>query len=254
MVSLNYRLCPYPDHPTQPSDPTDEARNVHWPLMYEDVCEAVGWLQGMDADNGPRDGSGGSGSGGLKGIMKGQPFILVGQSVGGTMATLAGLRKGSRDQTTTDDDESLLWNNLTTAISLEGVYDFRRMRDNHLSSPYLHVYESFITGAFGPEADGGWDRNDGANLVRVVRDRQRCLRDGVRLLVLGHSRTDELVEFEQVERMAGAFKEVGEGGRVKVVEAKGGHDEIVWDGTEVARVVGEVVGILLAEKDRGGVN
>lgn len=60
------------------------------------------------------------------------------------------------------------------------------------------------------------------------------LRGGVEVVVLGHSKADELVEEGQSERMAGA---VGMGGGythgslvVRRVEVEGGHDEVVERG------------------------
>ena len=44
IASLNYRLSPYPHHPTHPSSPNNESRNRRWPDHIDDVRDAIRWL------------------------------------------------------------------------------------------------------------------------------------------------------------------------------------------------------------------
>lgn len=133
-------------------------------------------------------------------------------------------------------------------MGVEGIYDFVALRDAHLA--YREVYEGFIAGALGPEEKGGgrgWSKADIAGAVRGRKreeeeeeEEEERRRWGV---VLGWSKGDELVEVGQMEGMQGALRgagwnDKGEGKRnVRIVELKGGHDEIWEKGEEMARAI-----------------
>lgn len=77
----------------------------------------------------------------------------------------------------------------------------------------------------------------------------RGVREGVEVVVVGHSRGDELVEWEQSERLVGLLEE-GEGKEVQLVEVTGTHQAVVRDGVAVGRCVDVAVGVLV-EKAEG---
>lgn len=131
---------------------------------------------------------------------------------------------------------------LKAVISLEGIYDFTACRDAH---PWLRdVYNAFTTGAFGPEEERGWERG---NLLRC----KRRFRDGVETVVVGHSRDDEMVEWEQGQRLIGVLESEreGRGEVVRLVEVEGTHSHVIRDGMAVGTCVGVAIGVL-AEKAR----
>lgn len=132
---------------------------------------------------------------------------------------------------------------LKAVVSLEGIYDFTACRDAH---PDLRdVYNAFTTGAFGPEEEGGWERGN-------VLGCKRRVGDGVEAVVVGHSRDDELVEWEQGQRLIGVLERQreGRGEVVRLVEVEGTHSQVVRDGVAVGKCVGVAIEVLL-EKARG---
>lgn len=136
---------------------------------------------------------------------------------------------------------------LKGVVPLEGIYDFTACRDAH---PELRdMYESFTTGAFGPEAEKGWERGN-------VLGCKRGVRDGVEAVVVGHSRGDELVEWEQGERLVGVLEGQMEGrvGDLRFVEVEGTHSQVVRDGVAVGKCVDVVIEMLVqkAKEKVGG--
>ncbi|KAL2052689.1 hypothetical protein ABVK25_006929 [Lepraria finkii] len=132
--------------------------------------------------------------------MKGKEWIIAGHSVGGTMALMLGMEPKSGDHG---------WGNETPMAGLRGVvsigaiYDFVTVRDAHMS--IREIYDAFTTGAFGPEGEGGWRMGD------VLRCGRRVVED-VGCVVVGYSREDELVEFQQAVDMMGVLRRDGKGG------------------------------------------
>ena len=247
MTSVNYRLSPYPTHPSDPSD-ADGGRNAKWPDAIEDVRDAVRWLRKGGELEGEGEGEGEEGG-----------WIICGHSVGGTMAVMVGMdgmggvdgREGKGKEW-----EGGVWgreggmDGLKGVVSLEGIYDFAACRDAH--SALRDMYDAFTTGAFGPEEEGGWERGD------VLRCKRR-MRDGVEVVVVGHSRDDELVEWEQGRRLIGVLerereKEREGRGEVKFVEVEGTHSQVVKEGLAVGRCVGIAIDVLVerAKAKKGG--
>ncbi|KAF6236864.1 hypothetical protein HO173_005155 [Letharia columbiana] len=237
IASLNYRLSPHPTHPTDPSDPCDGARNAEWPDAIEDVRDAIRWLKKEEG-------------------LGGGEWIVCGHSVGGTMAVMVGMDgTGGGGDDGRGGKEGKEWergvwgeeggmDGLKAVVSLEGIYDFTACRDAH---PRLRdMYDAFTTGAFGPEEEGGWERGD------VLRCKRR-VRDGVEAVVVGHSRDDELVEWEQGQRLIGVLEREregeGEGEVVRLVEVEGKHSQVVRDGVAVGKCVNVAIRVLV-EKAR----
>ena len=210
IASVNYRLCPHPHHAGDPSEPGDGARNAAWPDAIEDVREGIRWLK-------------------REGGMVGE-WVVCGHSVGGTMAVMVGM-DGVSGQGVWGREGGM--DGVRGVVAMEGIYDFTACRDAH---PGLReMYDAFTTGAFGPEEGGGWERGD------VLRCGRR-MRDGVEAVVVGHSRGDELVEWEQGEKLVGVLEREGV---VRLVEVEGTHQQVVRDGVAVGRCVGVAIAMLI---------
>ncbi|KAL9013557.1 MAG: hypothetical protein Q9173_001769, partial [Seirophora scorigena] len=74
-AAINYRLSPYPSHPTDPSRADDESRNARWPDHVRDVRAGIAWLFSGDGAERAKYPA-----------VKGEKVILVGHSVGATVA------------------------------------------------------------------------------------------------------------------------------------------------------------------------
>ncbi|KAL8771199.1 MAG: hypothetical protein Q9209_003370 [Squamulea sp. 1 TL-2023] len=216
IASLNYRLSPYPHHPTHPSAEDNDSRNAKWPDHVADIRAAMRWLlsdSGVERSKYPK----------LTGNV-----ILIGHSVGATIAFTVALGLGYRD-VESEDGFGGLRGKVKAVVGVEGIYDFTALRDAHLE--YRGIYEEFTNGAFGKEENGDWEKG---NMVAKIGEGGKM--EGVEIVVLGHSRCDELVEWGQVKMMEKVLREQGwrgkdelEGGvarEVMVVELRGGHDEI----------------------------
>lgn len=127
-----------------------------------------------------------------------------------------------------------------------GIYDLPLLWATHRSQA---AYHDFLAGAFGPDEGGRWEQ---AGLMR-------CGFEGWvegRVVLLGHGRGDELVDWVQVEGMEkglrGGWGKGGEGRRVRVLEVEGGHEEVWKGGREMARVIRVAVGMLVEGEGEGG--
>ncbi|KAL8976079.1 MAG: hypothetical protein Q9177_006921, partial [Variospora cf. flavescens] len=263
IASINYRLSPYyptshhptnhpSHHPTNhPScaDDDDESRNAKWPDHVHDVRAGIEWLLRSDAG---RERAKKKYPAPLKeeeDEEKGEGIILVGHSVGATIAFAIALGLdgvgGNRHEA------------VDAVVGVEGVYDFVALRDAHLES--RRVYEEIATGAFGNEESGGWERG---NVVKAVGEGKGFR--GTKVVVLGHSKGDELVEWGQMKMMDEALREngwwggdggggrVGKGKEVTMMELEGGHDEIWEKGEELARCIALAVQKCVTRDSDGG--
>ncbi|KAF2842496.1 alpha/beta-hydrolase [Patellaria atrata CBS 101060] len=221
-ATLNYRLSSYPSHPTHPSDPTDESRNVRHPAHVEDVRAALEWLAGEYK----------------VGALGGWGWVVVGHSCGAMMG-LQLLHQLRDIDLGIERDMDGVAGGLSMplgVVGLEGIYDLEAFVRNHEEK----VYREIVTNAFGDEE--GWREASPAVMGGFGRE---IWREG-RVVVLGHSGEDELVEREQVERMVGRLvgeeweEERGER-RLLVVKLWGKHDEIWEEGTQVADAIGAAV-------------
>ena len=215
VASVNYGLSPYPTHPTHPSSPGDKSRNARWPDHINDVRSAIAWLF-SDQGGGWKDG---------------EEWLLVGHSVGGTMAMMLAMEPPEIDEPLDRPwgDENQKLPGLKGVVGLSGIYDFGALRDAHLA--YRDIYDTFTTAAFGPEERGGWERGD---LLRCRRE----TREGLEVVLVAGSRGDELVEWAQAESMFGMLKAWGRIGLEKeLVEVEGKHDAIVNEGKAIGKLV-----------------
>ena len=119
------------------------------------------------------------------------------------------------------------------ALSLCGIYDFTALRNAHQSNQSL--YDEFTNGAFGPEEHGGWVYG------LTTKD---AIRKEVKLLLLAHSKTDSLVDWQQTHRMSDALDRIHPDQQGIVTELLGDHKEIYEKGIEIARIVQESLRLL----------
>lgn len=217
IASVNYRLSPYTSHPTSPSSPTDPQRNARHPQHLADVRAAMRLLA---AHHGLQTWIGVGHSCGATLLLQ-----LV-ASIGVPLAPLPAPR---------------------ALVLLEGIYDLPLLLRNHAPPAcppaIADIYRDFVCGAFGDEAGYA-----GASPVAGTYVAETWERGG--LVVLAHSAEDELVEEEQRAVMARRLEEEGwtleEGSGKRTVELrdlKGGHDEIWEDGSQIAELIAEVVGM-----------
>ncbi len=167
--------------------------------------------------------------------MEGKEWIVCGHSVGGTMALMLGMEAKVGGEYGWGDERRM--GGLRGVVGVEGIYDFVACRDAHGGS-MREVYEGFITGAFGREEEGGWRRGDVVRCGRMVGE-------GVGVVVVGQSREDELVEWEQAVGMMGAVEWGGEEGEKVLVEVEGRHQEVVTGGVGIGQCVGRCVELLM---------
>ena len=123
------------------------------------------------------------------------------------------------------------------AVGVAGIYDMRLLRDNFLNIP---VYEEFIKAAFG-ESEEEWDRAS-PTTGSYAKSWPKA-----QVLILAHSKEDELVDWAQVEAMEKSLKKQKKDERSdEVLELKGKHDEIWGKGTEMARAIETALKMLAA--------
>lgn len=212
-ASINYRLSPYPSHPRDPSNPSDPARNAKHPDHINDVLSALLYLQ--------------------ENYHFEDRYILVGHSCGATLAIQVAMKRywGSQYESTLALELNVV--PPIAVLGVEGLYDLRALVKYHSDES---VYRAFVSNAFGPNEDTWMSVSPASS-----SDFEDSWQDG-KLVVLAHSREDELVEWEQVDLMHKALKcqdwdEVGGDRRLKLVELSGKHDQVWQEGHELARAV-----------------
>ncbi|KAL9120800.1 MAG: hypothetical protein Q9187_002644 [Circinaria calcarea] len=150
--------------------------------------------------------------------------MIVGHSCGATLALQVTMgRWSARKETGTGARYVKM---PIAVVCVEGMYDLELLRNTHQEYP---VYQEFLQGAFGPDEQWG-------NASPAKGKIEETWTDG-KVLLLAHSREDELVDWLQVETMVNTLKEEKVGIKVTVLELKGKHDEIWENGVEMARAV-----------------
>lgn len=242
-ASICYRLSPHPSHP-QNKDKTPETqyRGAKHPDHIRDVEAALAFLQNT-YNFGPR-------------------YVLVGHSCGATLAFQAvmGAVAGHREQSYSGAEDSgidakqvsmspgplppKLSSHPTAIVGVAGIYDLRKLQNDNRD---ISAYREFIEGAFG-EDELLWDAVSPAQMVGS-RGIEGGWKTG-RLVVLAHSKEDELVNEEQLTSLRDALKgweaqpaqipvrELSRKGRhVRVLPISGKHDDAWLHGEELARAV-----------------
>jgi kynurenine formamidase len=219
IASINYRLSPYPNHATEPSKADDPERNVQHPHHIQDVCRAIDFLNKE------------------YGVTR---WIGVGHSCGATLILQCVAGIGLSKPCSTQPEALIL---------LEGIYSIPLFLQNHqpptCPENISRIYRDIIQGAFTDDST-----YDAVSPVSGQYTDSAC--SGTRLVVLGHSAEDELVEAAQRDVMLNKLKREGWTDKdnnarsrvVKVKNLKGGHDEIWQNGLQIAEVINEVVSSL----------
>ncbi|KAF7184996.1 Kynurenine formamidase [Pseudocercospora fuligena] len=212
-ASINYRLSPASWHPTDPSNPADPARNAMHPDHINDVLSAILHLQETYRFE--------------------DRYILVGHSCGACLVMQVAMKRywGVNYQST-----QALELNVVPPLAIcgiEGLYDLPALVKYH-DKLDQSLYRNFTEAAFGT-SEQGW-----AAASPTQGDYKSNWEDG-KLVVIAHSREDELVEWEQPELMLSSLQKQGftESGdrRLKLLELEGTHDQVWKEGEEVARAI-----------------
>ncbi|KAF2234664.1 alpha/beta-hydrolase [Viridothelium virens] len=233
IASLNYRLSPHPTFPVKPGDSADlAARSAQHPTHINDAIDALRWLK---TEWGVRDGG----------------YVLVGHSCGGTMAmqimTSEGRKWKTREQVKALSGEKGEEGKDTpmprVVMPVEAITDLPKLVANHAEQ---NMYEDFVVGAFSKEREVWEEASPTKGTYRGEKWRDASL------VILAHSKEDELVEWEQCDLLLDVLKAQGwkeKGSQieadgkvskepgVRVLELRGKHDEIWEDGRELSRAI-----------------
>ncbi|KAJ5951158.1 uncharacterized protein N7479_009571 [Penicillium vulpinum] len=243
-ASISYRLSAHPNHPQDPrTTPPKDFQDAKHPDHIRDVEAALAFLQntyGFDAR-----------------------YVLVGHSCGATLAFQAvmGGVSGHREQAfngSADNPDNRvgfvsaspgplppqLKAQPTAIVGVAGIYDLRRLRDTHSD---ISAYQEFIEGPFGAD-EVLWDGVSPAQMVGS-RGVEGGWKSG-RLVVLAHSKDDQLVDESQMEVMKAALGNWEKTGaqipvqelsrrdrRLRVLPISGAHDEAWENGEQLAHAV-----------------
>ncbi|KAI9781556.1 MAG: hypothetical protein M1816_002271 [Peltula sp. TS41687] len=211
-ASINYRMSPYPQHPTDPSSNDDQGRNVRFPDHLHDVLDALAFLQDK--------------------YGFGDQYVLAGHSAGATLAY----------QVVMDCWRHGPYPALPLAVAgLAGVYDFTAIVARH---PGVPMYTEIVENAFGPKQN--WDHAAPAVWLGKVGSLNETWPNG-RLAVIAYSEEDELVEPEESvalwEVLTGS-RNASDLRRVELVKSRGPHDAQWEQGTELASLILKAVDML----------
>ncbi|KAL4989737.1 hypothetical protein BDW68DRAFT_195602 [Aspergillus falconensis] len=210
LASISYRLSPHPSHPQDASTTMEShLRNAKHPEHINDIQLALSFLQ--------------------KKYRFGERYILAGHSCGATLAfqaVMPSLSAQAREGSENDYIAPL------AILGMAGIYDLRLLRDSNRD---ISAYQEFIEGAFAAD-ERVWD----AASPGVVRGE-----GGVegwkkgRVVVLAHSKEDELCDMEQSEGMKGFLEGWEKDGlkkrEVQFLPIEGKHDEAWERGEELTR-------------------
>lgn len=218
-ASLNYRLSPHPDKaPQDPqTTPAYELRNAKWPEHMHDILNAIAHLQSK--------------------YGFGERYLLVGHSVGATMAVLSALAATKSPFSTAKATKMPKVELPMAILGVSGIYDF----------PLLHEtfpgYDRMTRNAIPDEAD---DVLASPAKYGAKEYTEAWTTGGKRrALVLAHSKDDGLVDWAQPEEMKKLLKNEANIS-VTLTEIRGQHTEIYERGTELARAIVEAVNVMKA--------
>jgi acetyl esterase/lipase len=218
-ASINYGLSP--KHGDASDDP---ARQKRHPDHLQDVIKAMDWLR-REYDVGVDKGKGG------------WDYIVMGHSCGATILfqLVMGLISEGGESGFGKEIEKPV-----ALVGLEGLYDLPLLVRNHQHEPY---YRAFVESAFG-ENEEFWRE------VSPVNGVERYVLEGVRTIVLGMSKEDELVEYEQVQVMNHKLQDLSQSDerQFRFVELSGGHDECWSQGVGIIKALAVTIEALFGDK------
>ncbi|KAK2071480.1 hypothetical protein P8C59_005902 [Phyllachora maydis] len=160
----------------------------------------------------------------------GAPWALVGHSCGATLAWQSVMDAGARWGL--HGGEAAELQQPDAVVGLNGVYDLAGFvaRPPASHAGLRRVYAEFATGAFGPD-EAVWRAACPATAEGMWVDEWRA--DGAegKRAVLAQSREDTLVPYEQLEGLREVLGRKAPWLDLRVVEARGDHDEMWERGT-----------------------
>ncbi|KAK0674763.1 Alpha/Beta hydrolase protein [Cercophora samala] len=210
VASLNYRLSPHPNHPTEGRDPHREAKH---PDHISDILHGLAFLQRL---------GGATGS-----------WLLSGHSCGATLAFQAVMAPSRWGLDTAIVKPSVV-------VGLNGLYDlagFITMPPPEYAG-LRDAYEEFTRGAFGDDETVWQDA-----CPATADDWTSEWQEG-KQVVLAQSRDDSLVPYDQLEKM-GAYLSKSSSLNIREMEAGGDHDDIWKKGDRLAEILYDVASGLM---------
>ncbi|KAI4729368.1 alpha/beta-hydrolase [Aureobasidium sp. EXF-10728] len=227
-VSLDYRLSPYPSHPTSPSSPDDDSRNVQHPEHLNDILAALFFLGANTGEEIHLRSGETVRLPDTRSIMAGR-YVLCGHSCGATLAMQATALLSSGPGATQPP---------AALLGMEGIYDLAALVATHTHP----AYREFVTAAFS-EDEKTWD------MASQLCCRLQNWRGNVWLI---QSVNDELVDMQQTDSMVDKLVMQGftkttttvaetESKQVSKIVINCLHDEVWEKGTELAKAIRAVI-------------
>ena len=226
IASLNYRLSPHPSFPPDSGDEDDAvARSARHPDHVNDVIDALRWLA---RTWGVRDGG----------------YVFVGHSCGGTLALQVAMSGGRKWGDEGEKQEGEKTPVPRAVVPVEAITDIPALVTYHSEQA---MYKEFVVAAFGGETEVWKAASPTSGRYGVEKGWKEA-----KLVIMAHSREDELVEWEQCDLMletlrkqgweessvdGGADENPGKQREVMVLELKGKHDEVWEKGGELAKAI-----------------
>lgn len=206
-VSLDYRLSPFPTHKTNPSSPTDPARNIHHPTHILDVLTALQYLQTTYSIQ--------------------DHYILTGHSTGGSLVYQALM--STRDPSTSPPTPPL------AVLGVSGMYDLPLFVIGHPDQ------ESIIKNAIGDDVSVWKAASPALNVGKKGwRDPQLAMLAHSR----DDQEVDEGQPQTMLQALEDHPSDSGEGGgqrRNRLIMLKGQHNELWEEGSQLAKAIEEAV-------------
>lgn len=196
-ASINYRLSPYPNHPTCPSSPDDASRNAKHPDHINDVTRALLYLQrkyGID-----------------------KHYVLVGHSAGATLAYQV-------PQVYNDEKVPVP----ACIIGSEGIYDIPSLLDVHTHVPF---YRQFCVAAFGDDSKAWKEESPTTCTKAAIWAKTRTC------IISHSEEDDLVEKTQATKMMARLKSSKDWRGECKYVAVTGSHMEVFQCGKELARVI-----------------
>lgn len=222
-ASINYRLSRHSDFPQDRSRTSDfEMREAKHPDHINDILSALRDLQQRH--------------------RFGERYLLLGHGCGATLAMQVAMSRNWTHSGPVMEESNV--KPPIAILGIDSIYDIPLLRNRNVG---LQKYQTLIEGAFGND-EQDWATASPAAWTRYAE----TWKEG-RLVMLVHSREDELVDWSQVEAMEKGWSEKQEWGgkeiEMKIQEIKGRHAEIWQKGVGMAGPIAEVILSLNLDKD-----
>ena len=224
-ASLNYRLSRHTDFPQNTSKTSSyEMRDAKHPDHLNDVLKALGDLQ-------RRHGFA-------------ERYLLLGHGRGATLALQVAMSRrwtssGPLGDSVLDVADDVAVIPPIAILGIDGIYDIPLLRNQTAG---LSRYQTMIEGAFGDD-EQEWEAASPASWTRYAESWEKG-----RLLILAHSRDDELVDWGQVEAMERFWSKrqdwgnsKSDGVEMRIQDIHGNHGEIWQKGVGMAGPIGRAV-------------